>query len=69
VERLAGVCPSCGSHDIVPIRYGLPGSDMFQRAERGEIILGGCEVDATSPNLKCRECEHAWQTDRATGIP
>jgi len=30
---------------IVPVVYGLPyGGDMFGRAARGEIVLGGCVV-------------------------
>jgi hypothetical protein len=28
---------------IVPVVYGLPlGGEMFERAARGEIVLGGC---------------------------
>jgi hypothetical protein len=30
-----------GGHEI-PVVYGLPGLDMIEGAERGEIILGGC---------------------------
>jgi hypothetical protein len=29
---------------LVPVAYGLPGPEAFERAERGEIILGGCCV-------------------------
>lgn len=34
-------CPECGSQEVLPIVYGLPGSDMLEMSERGEILLGG----------------------------
>jgi hypothetical protein len=34
-------CPECGSGDVVPIVYGLPGQELQQQAERGEVVLGG----------------------------
>lgn len=38
------VCPACGSR-IVPVVYGMPGPGMFEDAEAGNIILGGCVID------------------------
>ena len=27
---------------MVPLVYGLPGPDLFDAAQRGEVVLGGC---------------------------
>ena len=39
------VCPQ-GHHkdSIVPIEYGFPSEEMFQQADSGLIVLGGCEL-------------------------
>ncbi len=34
-------CQECGS-TAIPVVYGLPGRELFEAAERGEIRLGGC---------------------------
>ena len=39
--KSAPVCPRCG-HAMVPLVYGLPGPDLFDAAQRGEVVLGGC---------------------------
>ena len=49
-------CPACGAADPVPIVYGLPGLDLFEAAERGEVVLGGCLVGSESPEFECRGC-------------
>ena len=54
------VCPECGSGDVVPIEYGLPGPEMMQAAGRGEVHLGGCVVAPDSPDLRCGACGHEW---------
>ena len=46
--------PVCG-WGTIPIVYGLPGADDF---ERTDIILGGCIVEETNPDLACSNC--AW---------
>jgi hypothetical protein len=48
-------CPSCGSGEVVPIAYGMPGPQMWDEYERGEIALGGCMPRAE--NRRCRSCE------------
>ena len=45
-------CPGC-RRPVVPIAYGYPGPEMFEAAERGEIILGGCTIDARNPTHSC----------------
>lgn len=34
-------CPVCRALGIVPIVYGLSSLDTFERAKRGEVLLGG----------------------------
>jgi len=50
-------CPICGWKTI-PIVYGLPSSDDF---ERTDIILGGCIVEETNPDLACSNCDWSGQ--------
>ena len=36
------VCPYCREDDeVIPILYGYPTDRLFQKAERGEVYLGG----------------------------
>ncbi len=53
-------CPFCGSEKIIPIVYGLPGRELFEAAERGEVLLGGCEVYYGNEKHFCKECEKRW---------
>ena len=45
-------CSECGK-PVVPIAYGFPGPEMFEAAERCEIILGGCMIVADNPTHRC----------------
>lgn len=47
------VCPECGGK-LIPIEYGYPSAEMMEKAERGEIFLGGCTPYMS--NYRCREC-------------
>ena len=38
------VCPKCKSDRTVPILYGYPSHEAFEAEERGDLILGGCEM-------------------------
>jgi hypothetical protein len=49
-------CPKCGSLDVVPIMYGLPGPEMMEAANRGKIALGGCCVGDRDPQQECKAC-------------
>jgi hypothetical protein len=54
-------CPTCGAV-LIPIVYGLPGGDLFEQAERGEVELGGCLVVDTNPQFHCRgQVAHYWR--------
>lgn len=54
-ERPRMLCESCGSA-MTPIAYGYPGADMWEAAEQGDIVLGGCCVSPGQPLWSCRHC-------------
>jgi hypothetical protein len=45
-------CSECRG-PVVPIAYGFPGPGMFEAANRGEIVLGGCTLLPGSPTHSC----------------
>ena len=45
-------CLACQS-PVVSIAYGFPGPEMFEAAERGEIVFGGCTIDTGNPTRTC----------------
>lgn len=49
------LCPRCGAVPT-PIAYGYPSNEMFEAAERGEILLGGCVVFYGQPTGSCSAC-------------
>lgn len=53
-------CPTCGLRGGVRLAYGFPGPEMFEAAERGEIVLGGCVVGAGQPVRGCVLCRCKW---------
>ena len=46
----------CGQ-PMVPIVYGMPGSELMEAAARGEVSLGGCVVHEDMPAFVCLACE------------
>ncbi len=62
------ICPKCGSNSIVPIAYGLPEQALFEAADRGEVVLGGCEFSPDAPNRHCKDCAHDWHVGDVTGL-
>ena len=63
-------CPACGSTDAVEIVYGLPGGDLAEAADRGDVVLGGCMVGPESPDYECRSCQSPlpWVRGHEAGI-
>jgi ribosomal protein S27AE len=60
-ETEAGdVCPECGDGNVIPIVYGKPGNELIEKAERGEVKLGGCVMSEDSPHWHCAECGNEW---------
>jgi hypothetical protein len=52
------ICPRCGSGETAKIIYGYPSFELFQRQERGEMVLGGCEPQPET--WSCRNCSLLW---------
>ncbi len=52
------ICPECDAgKNVIPIVYGKPGRELMERAERGEVKLGGCCVTDESPRYHCPDCD------------
>jgi hypothetical protein len=49
-------CPICESPNVIPIVYGKPTMEAMKKAERGEIILGGCIMNRDRKNFQCIDC-------------
>ena len=56
------ICPQCGSPEYAPIIYGCyPSEELKKKAEKGEVILEGCE-ETTDKNLfRCKECGYDYK--------
>jgi hypothetical protein len=47
-------CPVCLQKDqLVPFNYGKPTLETLKKADRGELILGGCMVSSDFPRYRC----------------
>lgn len=59
------ICPKCKSDRTAPILYGYPSHEAFEAAERGEILLGGCELIDSIPHedYGCLECGYRWSKE------
>lgn len=53
-------CPKCAARTGVPILYGMPSPEMFERLERGEIVAGGCVIEKDAPEWACQACGFRW---------
>lgn len=56
------VCPVCGAASPLRIIYGMPDSELFARAERGLVVLGGCCVEDDDAEFRCSNeaCRAEW---------
>ena len=63
------VCPRCGSRQVVPIVYGLPGKQLAADADAGRVVLGGCRVSDGDPIRSCVACGHRWGSFRERTPP
>lgn len=59
-RRRPNACPKCKSASILPIAYGMPGTDLQRALERGEVAPGGCVVTGNDPKWECQACQHRW---------
>ncbi|MCY3414979.1 MAG: hypothetical protein INQ03_25235 [Candidatus Heimdallarchaeota archaeon] len=53
-------CPKCKSEEYTPIMYGYPAKESIEAAEKGELILGGCELPKKLTNASCKACGHRY---------
>lgn len=52
-------CPICGKAGK-PILFGMPTPETMAKAERGEIVLGGCVIEKNNPSWQCA-AGHKWE--------
>lgn len=58
-------CPECNEATLRPIVYGLVrGGELRGKAERGEVVLGGCQVSDSAPDWECPECGSRYQEEQ-----
>jgi hypothetical protein len=50
------VCPECGGRGV-PVVAGFPMPEVMAAAERGEVMLWGCDP-TNAPSWQCTECKH-----------
>lgn len=60
VEARTSDCPVCGERGI-RIVYGLPMPSLFEEADEGEVILGGCVIMEGQDDWQCSaNPRHRW---------
>ena len=52
----------CGEK-LIEIVYGMPGPELFEASERGEVILGGCCIGDEDPEYRCKKCKFDYSDD------
>ena len=57
-------CPVCNKK-LVQIIYGMPTSKVFEKVEKKEAYLGGCEVfiGLEQPKYHCYNCNNNFYKD------
>lgn len=48
--------PMCCGEPMRPIVYGMPGPELIESYERGDVALGGCVISEDRPRFECRQC-------------
>ncbi len=59
-RRATYMCPKCDSKNIVPIAYGMPGSELQMLELEGKVHLGGCVIREDVLDMHCNDCKHQW---------
>lgn len=60
-------CPTCGAPGVLII-YGMPGLELLEAAERGEVLMGGCVITGDDPTHGCA-AGHEWTVNRPRPAP
>jgi len=50
-------CAKCGRTERKPVVYGYPSPETLEKARRGEVVLGGCEIGGPPEPWWCDDCE------------
>ncbi|NJR80364.1 hypothetical protein [Sphingomonas corticis] len=59
------ICPACRQRRGVDIDFGYPTPELFDLAERGEAVIGGCVLPLIGePERQCLACGHRWAIRR-----
>jgi hypothetical protein len=45
---------------MTPFVYGFPSRKMFDLADAGQVILGGCGIDEYQPTHYCTVCQEQY---------
>ena len=64
----SGVCPSCGTSEVLRIVYGLPDHELAEQARQGKVALGGCVITGEDPEWRCGRCGHEWELRHEGGL-
>lgn len=48
-------CPYCGGK-VVEVCYGEPTRETMEKVDRGEMVLGTCYIEESSPDWQCINC-------------
>jgi len=54
IEPQTGVCPKNHTDSIIPIIYGFPTQESFQKSDSGLVYLGGCDLVENAPTWYCK---------------
>ena len=57
-------CAKCGRRVRKPVVYGYPDPETMRQAERGEVVLGGCEIGEAVDPWCCEACEPVSPQER-----
>ncbi len=68
-SRELPTCPECWESPLVPVIYGMATSELGEAADRGEVILGGCEVVYRGKVVGCAACDTMGFLRRGRFIP
>lgn len=61
-------CPSCGGR-VLPVLFGFPSAEAFEAVDRGELLLGGCEIERFTALRRCADCDAAFEYVDESGRP
>lgn len=58
-RQAAGACPACGAPEAMPIVYGMPMREDYERLG-DRVIFAGCCVPAEPARFRCTVCGTQW---------